>query len=211
MEDALSAVANLDEWSGEDTSVVEIERALAGLRLESDSDGVPHLRTSVLTHLAWVPLEWEQRAFDTLAGLAERHPSRTIVLVPDPEADHDAIDAAVSLRCFKLADVEREVCSEVIELRLSGDRCLAPASIVAPLLIVDSTEWRDLPQDYAGLVERFDRVTASDIAWARTSRWRAMLATLWPDIADVRRIRVRGTEAQAQLLAGWLRSRLRRS
>ena len=242
MEDALSAVANLDEWSGEDTSVVEIERALAGLRLESDSDGVPHLRTSVLTHLAWVPLEWEQRALDTLAGLAERHPSRTIVLVPDPEADHDAIDAAVSLRCFSLPDVEREVCSEVIELRLRGDRCIAPASIVAPLLIadlpvflrwrgvppygdgpfeqmidlvdrliVDSTEWRDLPRDYGGLVERFDRVTASDIAWARTSRWRAMLATLWPDIAEVQRIRVRGTEAQAQLLAGWLRSRLQRS
>jgi hypothetical protein len=38
-----------------------------------------------------------------------------------------------------------------------------------------------------------------------------MLASLWPGIANVQRIRVTGTEAQANLLAGWLRSRLRRS
>ncbi len=237
----MATAERVDEWSGEDTSVVEIERQLAALRLESDSDGAPQLRTSVLTHLAWVPPEWERQAFDTLAGLAERHPSRTIVLVPDPGADADALDATVSLRCFALPDTEREVCSEVIELRLRGRRCVAPASIVAPLLIadlpvflrwrgrppygdgpfeqmidladrliVDSTEWPDLPADYAGLTERFDRVVVSDIAWARTSRWRAMLASLWPGIADVDRIRVRGTLAQANLLAGWLRSRLRR-
>ena len=56
----------------------------------------------------------------------------------------------------------------------------------------------------------FDRCAVSDIAWARTGRWRALLASLWPDIADVRALRVRGTEAQAYLLAGWLRSRLRK-
>jgi len=241
--DALSSTAEqVSEWSGEDTSVVQIERELAALRLESDADGVPQLRTSVLTHLAWVPPEWEQQAFDTLAGLAERHPSRTIVLVPDAEADRDALDATVSLRCFALPGTDRQVCSEVIELRLCGVRAVAPASIVAPLLIadlpvflrwrgrppygdgafeemidladrlvVDSTEWPDLPDDYGGLAERFERVAASDIAWARTSRWRAMLASLWPQIADVERIRVRGTLAQAHLLAGWLRSRLGRS
>ena len=37
-----------------------------------------------------------------------------------------------------------------------------------------------------------------------------MLASLWPQIADVERIRVTGTAAQAHLLAGWLRSRLKR-
>jgi hypothetical protein len=55
----------------------------------------------------------------------------------------------------------------------------------------------------------FDRVVVSDIAWARTSRWRPQLASLWPGIADVKAIEVEGTEAQANLLAGWLRSRLR--
>jgi glucose-6-phosphate dehydrogenase assembly protein OpcA len=36
-----------------------------------------------------------------------------------------------------------------------------------------------------------------------------MLASLWPGIAGVQRIRVHGTAAQAFLLAGWLRSRLK--
>jgi hypothetical protein len=53
-------------------------------------------------------------------------------------------------------------------------------------------------------------VVVSDIAWARTSRWRPMLASLWPGIADVRKIKVTGTAAQAYLLAGWLSSRLGR-
>jgi len=77
-------------------------------------------------------------------------------------------------------------------------------------LIVDSTEWDDLPVAYGHLVDLFERVAVSDIAWARTSRWRHLLASLWPDIADVGRIRVKGTEAQALLLCGWLRSRLGR-
>jgi hypothetical protein len=33
---------------------------------------------------------------------------------------------------------------------------------------------------------------------------------MWPGIADVQTVHVRGTAAQAWLLGGWLRSRLRR-
>jgi hypothetical protein len=233
--------AAIEDWTGDDTTVAEIEHQLAALRLASESDGEPYLRTSVLTHIAWVPPEWKQHADDTLSGLAERHPSRTILLHPEPQSDADRLDAGVSLRCFRLPGAARELCSEVIDLRLRGRRALAPASIVAPLLIadlpvflrwrgqpvygdgafeqlidlvdrlvVDSTEWPDLPEAYAGLAERFDRVAVSDIAWARTSRWRRQLASLWPGIAEVERIRVHGTAAQAHLLAGWLRSRLER-
>ena len=52
-----------------------------------------------MTHLAWVPPEWVRGAARTLAGLAERHPSRTILLVPGA-GRRDAIDATVALRCF---------------------------------------------------------------------------------------------------------------
>ena len=76
--------------------------------------------------------------------------------------------------------------------------------------IVDSTEWDDVPASYRRLAELFPRCATSDIAWARTSRWRSHLATLWPEIADVQAVRVRGTAAQASLLCGWLRSRLGR-
>jgi glucose-6-phosphate dehydrogenase assembly protein OpcA len=221
------------------TSIAEIESELGSLRGAEAAGGAPFQRTSVMTHIAWVPEEWVGAAEDVLADLAERHPSRTIVLFPRPE-DEDALDADVSVDCFATGG-DSSVCTETIRVRLEGRRALAPASVVQPLLIsdlpvflrwrgepdwsssqfaqlidvadrlvVDSTEWDDLPQPYARLAEVFERVVVSDIAWARTSRWRAQLATLWPGIADVSRIRVEGTAAQAHLLAGWLRSRLRR-
>ena len=219
-------------------SIGEIERELGSQRTDPSS-GEPYQRTSVMTHLAWVPQAWEEAAEDVLAGLAERHPSRTIVLFPRPESE-DGLDANVEVDCFRAGE-GRQVCTETIRLRLGGNRAQAPASIVEPLLlpdlpvflrwrglppfgerpfeqlvdtvdrlIVDSTEWPGLPSPYAQLAEIFDRVAVSDIAWARTSRWRPQLASLWPGIASVRRIKVHGTEAQAQLLAGWLRSRLKR-
>ena len=62
----------------------------------SVEEGRPYLRTSVLTHIAWLPPEWEQTGFDTLTGLAERHPSRAILLLPIGDAE-DGIDALKQL------------------------------------------------------------------------------------------------------------------
>src|SRR5947207_1130152 len=188
---------------------------------------------------ARVPEEWVEAAEDVLSGLAERHPSRTVVLIPQPH-EEDGLDGDVEVDVYPVGE-GRRICTETIRIRLNGPRASAPASVVQPLLlpdlpaflrwrglppfgapefeqlvdvvdrlIVDSTEWPDLPGSYRGLLDVFDRVAVSDIAWARTSRWRPMLASLWPDIADVSRIKVTGTEAQANLLAGWLRSRLGR-
>jgi glucose-6-phosphate dehydrogenase assembly protein OpcA len=222
------------------TTVAEIEHELAELR-GPDRQHVPHQRTSVMTHLAWVPEEWVEAAHEVLGGLAERHPSRTIVLVPEPESDRDDIDADVRQQCFPLAGSTRQVCTETIELRLLGDRASRPASIVEPLLIsdlpvfcrwrgeppwdedefsqlsgitdrlvVDSREWREPVVGYQRLVGIFDRVAVSDIAWSLTADWRLALARLWPTIAE-QEIRVRGPQAQASLLRGWLVSRLRRA
>jgi glucose-6-phosphate dehydrogenase assembly protein OpcA len=233
-------VTRTDEWHGEAVSIGEIERQLCALRSSAD-DRHPDLRTSVMTHTAWVPRVWVDAARGALAGLAERHPSRTILLVPDPEADRDAIDATVSLQCFPLDEEGRHVCSEVIELHLRGARAKAPASIVQPLLvadlpvfsrwrgrpafgtpefeqmlgvvdrlIVDSSEWEDLPGAYAALTECLELTAVSDIAWRRSLGWRASIATMWPAVAEAERLRVVGPEADAVLLAGWLRARLRR-
>jgi glucose-6-phosphate dehydrogenase assembly protein OpcA len=220
-------------------SIREIEREVTAMRVVPGSDA-PYQRTSVMTHTAWVPREWLDAARDTLAGLADRHPSRTILLVPRPD-DEDGLDARVSLQRFRLPGEERYVCSEVIELNLRGRRAEAPASIVLPLLIpdlpvflrwrgrppfgsnvldqlvdvvdrlvVDSLEWREPGDAFRSLVELFDRTMVSDIAWARTLPWRVALAKLWPGIADLRELRVAGPESEALLLAGWLRARLRR-
>ena len=220
------------------TSIREIERALSSQRIDPDAEQV-YQRTSVMTHTAWVPPEWVEAAEDALRGLAERHPSRTVVLFPEPD-EEDGLDGEVEVDVYPGGE-GRKICTETIRVRLRGPRASAPASVVQPLLlpdlpaflrwrgmpafgapefeqlvdvvdrlIVDSTEWPDLPATYARLPQIFDRVAVSDIAWARTSRWRPMLASLWPDIAGVKRLRVKGTAAQGHLLAGWLRSRLQR-
>ena len=227
------------EWSGEDVGVGDVVTALCRLREESahETEG-PDLRTSVMTHLAWVPSEWEEAAVETLAGLGERHPSRGILLFPEPDAA-DGMDAKVSMLAFPLREQRRHIAAEVIELRLRGMTSRAAASIVNPLLvsglpvflrwrgrppfakpeaeqlldvcdrfIADSKEWPDVPEAYAELP--FDRAACSDIAWRRTQPWRGVLAELWPKIAEARRLRVRGPIAEASLLAGWLRARLER-
>ena len=218
--------------------VADVERQLAELRAEEIEDGRPDLRTSVMTHIAWAPPAWAAAARRTLAGLEERHPSRTILLFPEP-GRADRVEVGVSMRCYSLPGMTREVCSEVIELRLGGKRAHAPASVVQPLLIadlptfcrwrglppwgkpeleqlvgvcdrlvVDSSEWRGLPQAYADLAKLFDRIAVSDIAWGRGLGWRGRLAELWPGIAGAKRLSVTGPKADALLLAGWLRSRL---
>jgi hypothetical protein len=236
----VATAEQVEDWSGEGVSVSAIERELVRLRFASGVAG-SQLRTSVMTHVAWVPAEWRQAALDTLAGLAERHPSRAIVLLPDPGAEESRIDAEVSLQCFPLHEQERHVCSEVIVLHLRGGMCRSPASIVQPLLItslpfflrwrgrppfkeayceelvdivdrliVDSSEWDDVPEAYRSLAVCFERTAVSDIAWSRTLHWRRALAERWPGIAEADELSVRGPEADAALLAGWLRSRLGR-
>lgn len=221
--------------------IIEIERKLAQERWrhEGHDDDVPVLRTSTMTHVVWAPPRWLDRARRVLAGMAERHPARTIFLVPMAgrtscvEADAKVLDFAVG--------GGKEVLSEVIELRLRGEAAKHPASVVLPLLIsdlpafcrwrgqpawgsqalteltgvvdrlvVDSSEWPRIPAAYGELARLFDRVAVSDLAWRRTLGWRAALAARWPEIRDAERLLVDGPKADAVLLAGWLRSRLGR-
>jgi glucose-6-phosphate dehydrogenase assembly protein OpcA len=228
--------ARTEEWTGRNVRIADIERELIELRRDAMD-----MRTSVMTHCAWAPPEWQEAARETLAGLSDRHPSRTLLLFPQDD-DRNELDAEVSLQCFALPELEKNVCSEVIELHLHGRRSQAPASIVLPLLlpdlpaflrwrgqppfgesafeqlvdvvdrlVLDSREWPDAPACYPSLTPYFDRVAVSDIVWTRTLRWRRAIARLWPEVADVNELHVVGPEQEATLLVGWLRSRLERS
>ncbi len=219
--------------------VAEVERKLARQRCRQEGDSEPELRTSTMTHVVWAPPRWLPRARRVLAGLAERHPARTIFLVPVPGRG-SRVEADASVHDFAIGD-GREVLSEVIELRLRGEAARHPASIILPLLIsdlpafcrwrgrpgwddqaldeivdvcdrlvVDSTEWHGIPGAYEDLARLFDRIAVSDLAWRRGLRWRAALADRWPGIRKVERVSVEGPRADSLLLAGWLRSRLRR-
>ena len=219
--------------------VADIERKLARERARQQAGAVPELRTSTMTHVVWAPNRWLQRAKTVLAGLAERHPARTILLVP-MEGTRDRVEADVHVHDFPVGD-GREVLSEVIEVRLWGRTADHPASIVLPLLIsdlpafcrwrgeprwdstsfsellgvcdrlvVDSNEWPDPAAGYQRLLPAFDRVSASDLSYRRTLGWKVRLAELWPEIRSMRHLSVTGPKSDALLLAGWLRTRLHR-
>jgi glucose-6-phosphate dehydrogenase-like protein OpcA len=229
----VAQVAHVDEWTDACASVGEIEQALIELRLKRGFEGKRNLRTTMLTHLAWVPPVWQEAATETLAGLAERHPSRTLLLFPEPGSD-DGLAARVLLECYEVPGSERHLCNEVVELRLRGERALAAASIALPLvlpdlpvflrwrgppdfdspafrqlvemvdrLVVDSAEWPDVPDAYADLVRVFERVAVSDIAWRRTLGWRTALARAWPEVPG----QLAGPPAETALVRGWLFSR----
>ena len=220
--------------------IADIERELSRQRCRAREDGAPELRTSTMTHVVWAPQRWQPTVRRVLAGLQERHPSRTILLFPEPGRG-DCVETKASVREFELRDVEREVISEVIEVRLRGGPAAHPASIILPLLlsdlpafcrwrgepgwrssafaeiinvvdrlVVDSAEWRSPTAGYRELLRLFDRLAVSDLAFRRTLPWRERLAEQWPEIRTIRSLHVTGPRADALLLAGWLRSRLRR-
>jgi glucose-6-phosphate dehydrogenase assembly protein OpcA len=156
--------------------------------------------------------------------------------VPRP-GKKDRLDASLSIRCFPVGDraICSEVIElELRGARAEAPASIALPLLISDLpvfcrwrgepdfssqqfeqmvgivdrLILNSTEWPNLPGAYAELAGLFDKCVVSDIAWARTERWRSLLSSLWPSIAGVKRIRVQGTPAQAYLLGGWLSSRL---
>jgi glucose-6-phosphate dehydrogenase assembly protein OpcA len=158
----------------ENISIREIEQELGRLREAATAPGAaPNLRTSVMTHIAWVPERWVDVATDTLAGMGERHPSRTILLFPRPDDQRDALDGEVDLRCFVRSGEPGQVCSEVVSLQLCGPRALAPASVVMPLLITDLPvflRWRGEPgfgePALEQLIEVADRLVLDSDEWS---------------------------------------------
>ena len=169
----MTTAAHVDEWTGENVSIAEIERALSELRQEAGhEDEGPDLRTSVMTHIAWVPPEWHDAAWAALEGMAERHPSRAIVLVPGGAAGSDDLAARVQLAAYTLPGERRHVAAEIVELRLGVRRAQAPASIVMPLLITGLPvfcRWRGRPafgeRPLDQLLELADRLVVDSSEW----------------------------------------------
>ena len=216
------------------TTIAAIEQALSEERAEGA------LRTSVMTHVVWAPKEWLPAAERTLAALEERHPSRTVLLTPAPAlkdgidafVDLRTFEVEDSTRAIgsevvrvKLKGARAHApASVVVPLLISdlpvfcrwrgeppwGKPELEQIIRVVDRFVVDSGEWEGLPSAYSRLAELFGDVAVSDIAWTRTRSWRVCLAALWPEIRLVGRLEVTGPQADALLLAGWLRSRLRK-
>jgi hypothetical protein len=220
--------------------VTEIERQLAELRCRKLEDDGADLRTSTLTHVIWVPPPWLAKARAVFADLEELHPARTIFFIPQPGRrshmsgtaslkktpvsgmSREVFSEVIEIRASGKA--KQHPASVVLPLLISdlpafcrwrgeppwGSTELEEIVHACDRLVVDSDEWAGLPERYRRLAELFEQIAVSDLAFARTLPWRVRLAEMWPAVREVSRVRVEGPRADAHLLAGWLRSRLRR-
>ena len=105
------------------------------------------------------------RIVGTLMDLGIRHPSRAIVLVPQPGAGEQPLDARVSTHCHEATGDGDRVCYEEVILTVRGEAAEHLSGVVAPLLIHDlpTHVWwpGDPPFDdpvFEQLVEMGDRV-----------------------------------------------------
>ena len=177
----------LSSWASSRTS----SASWAGSARSEEADGMPELRTSTMTHLVWCPPEWRAKARATLAGLLERHPARTIFLIPEPGGRTSRIEArggAEGLRSCQ--GLSREVLSEVIELRLRGTAARHPGSIVLPLLVSDLPvfcRWRGEPawesSEFAEITGVADRLVVDSSEWRGVPAATRRLAELFGRVA----------------------------
>ncbi|HET6380070.1 MAG TPA: glucose-6-phosphate dehydrogenase assembly protein OpcA [candidate division Zixibacteria bacterium] len=170
--EAESSVAPV--WTATNTTVREVEAHLSRLwsmtGLEDDAlvteKGLPHSRASVLNLIVTVPdAAAAERVVRTMLGLGFRHPSRAIVLVVDPKAPGDGLDASVSAHCHPTAGDGDQVCYEEVVLTVRGEAAAHLNGLVAPLLIHDlpTIVWWPGPPPFADptfdqLVELSDRL-----------------------------------------------------
>jgi glucose-6-phosphate dehydrogenase assembly protein OpcA len=164
-------------WEERDTSVRAIAAHLASLwepphELDRGGDplvtekGLPHARASVLNLIVTVVDDAAaDRVVRTLLDLGVRHPSRAIVLVPEPGAGMQPLDARISTHCNDVAGGGDRVCYEEVVLTVRGEAAEHLFGVVAPLLIHDLPTHVWWPGDppfndpvFDQLVETGDRV-----------------------------------------------------
>ncbi len=136
-------------WEERDTTVRAVAGHLASLwdappRVDDDGTqtftqkGLPHARASVLNLIVTVvDAAAADRVVHTLMGLGVRHPSRAVVLVPEPSNRPEPLDARISTHCHDPLGGGDQICYEEVVLTVRGEAAGHLNGIVAPLLIHD--------------------------------------------------------------------------
>jgi glucose-6-phosphate dehydrogenase assembly protein OpcA len=211
MEAAVSALAReRSEWRGQDVSADEVAERLTALNREHAGHEHGHAATRTLNLLVAPAYDVASDELTTqLAGLSERHPSRTIVV-----REHDAsqLDAHVAIDCtigsgtgsaghchdmaLLVADGERlaHADSLVRPLRVAGlptvlwlpgtgtSRAQDPLAALADAVVLDSAaaSGTGLPGAFARAAA-LDVARVRDVAWLRLRRWRRHVAARFDD------------------------------
>ncbi|MBA2693195.1 MAG: glucose-6-phosphate dehydrogenase assembly protein OpcA [Rubrobacter sp.] len=188
-------------------SLQHVERELGRLRM--NDDGTLGLRASVLNLIVVVGEESAEGVARSIADLANRHPSRSIILVSDAEGEA-SLDVRLSAFCSLRGGAGDNVCSEQITVHAAGPTALHLESVAGPLLVPDLPTFVFYPEDVpdsadgvtrladrvildssssTGVPESFRRIArlvrdpapphAIDLQWTALTPWRALTRELF--------------------------------
>ena len=195
----------LGTWQADSVTVAQVEAALSDLRRHEERAAV---RTSVLTLVVVAKDQAEaDQTLDVVRHLGARHPSRTLVLVPEDDDDESRprLDASAAVRLLERDS--RAVCVEEVVLEVRGRARHHLNSLVEPFALPDLPVAVWLPSRLPGpgdpLLEAADRVivdtrvvgsqadalsklaslsrrcAVTDLSWSRLKPWRQLLASLF--------------------------------
>jgi glucose-6-phosphate dehydrogenase assembly protein OpcA len=212
------------------TSTSAINRRLVDLRADAGAVALGR----VLTLLVLVDAEGAEAAIGAATDASREHPGRVLVVVRGDAAGETGLDAQIRVGGDAGA-------GEVVVLGLRGELADQSSSVVVPLLLPDApiVAWwpgtapevlaehpvgrlaqRRIsdaaacadPHDALLTRARHHREGDTDMAWTRTTRWRAILAAaldLPPDDpVDHAVVRGAADSPSTDLVAAWLRLRL---
>lgn len=224
----------LDHWYGEGVHLSDVVAALAELRDQSAGHG-SSARTAVMTLVAVAPGDDQAyAATDALRSLAGHHPSRIVLVRPDPDSVAH-LDGRATL--YALDQDHTRVCFEEVRLDVGGQAALHldslveaftlsdlpvvtwyvssipdasdPLLSVATAILIDSRDAPD-PGQLRSLLQLARRRTLVDLSWSRLQPWRELLASLFEPapnriwLDDLEEVNIAGKEGPRRLLGGWL-------
>ncbi len=133
-------------WEARDTTVTAVEQQLDRILHEMarpvaggvDESGASHPppRASVLNLVVHADEEGEaEQAAALMTALAHRHPSRTLLLIPAPNAPSTGLDASIRTHSGTRSSGVGSYCVQQVQFHVRGASALHLASVVEPLLI----------------------------------------------------------------------------
>lgn len=218
--------------------VAQVERELRQLwQLAGDSSSQRITRACLFNLVAYCESAADhEHVTGVLSEITGRHPCRAIVLLAEPDAPADSLDAAISAHCHLAGGGGKQVCCEQISIHATGKSVTRLAGAVLPLLESDlpTVLWwygniLARPELFQRLRTVADRVVfdsaatelpalaaviddrCADLGWTRLALWQQLLAEAFVpgvDAAEIVHGCGPGARQRGELLAGWLTAQL---
>ncbi len=192
---------------GNAMSIEEIECELA--RLRTSEDGPPGARACVVNAMVVTSEESAPEVARIVSDLSGHHPSRTILIVSDPDEKEANFEVSLSTFCGTGRGKD-QICAEQITIHVEGSPAEHLESLAGPLLIPELPTFlwcpsATLPDPFSGMVSLADRLildsgpaedheaflraasdlcraglpAVRDLQWTALSQWRALVADLF--------------------------------